>query len=631
MALPFQDRQRPDEATNRYHSFRNDFDTVTVLGFSSYVHPNQIVDFFTSKEGHCWCVSINNYPPRVVLRFSSPIVAQRIVLRYDNANVFGQRLRVVPASIHREQENERNILQPVRISPALYGSYTPRIFPKHVQPNSMAMSVVNNGTSFLKLAKVFLVQKALQDGKIQNPRKIETPLLQNQGFQSPMLGNTPNRSTLLDTRHQNYNKNNPWKPSSCTGNLQKNTSKESLTSKSKADEKSSLAGNKKTANDCDEGIRSKDQTIINKEEDKKVKEEEKGVVNIIKKGSQISDGPFIRRKRRRKSRGRKKNSISSNTAADFKNSCSKADLPADKKIVKGNEVLMKETKQSVGVEVKCPTSGEKEIDARCRKTAQSSGKNCGIMAAVSDNNDNHTERKTLTHSDNSHTKTRDQCEENNVNVSDIKSSNCPVDGSRNKCDKDECKQSVIVNKESNTAKNCCLYNKDDGSGLGTTKKCSTDSSYKKFSGGNKSDKADQQSSGAGMYTSKGKGCGKNNESSKSMPKDKGFLKSSMTNISQETNTNGDGIRTSITKGKLEATHGFPKASGNKNSVPQRNMATEKHWVNTSRGKGSQKRNQSDVAGLKKISRVKVTAITNVSQNILRAVLRTTAILWERIQ
>ena len=56
-----------------------------------------------------------------------------ISTRYDNVDVYGQRLRVVPASINWEQENERNVPQPVSISPSLYSSYTPRIFPRQVQ------------------------------------------------------------------------------------------------------------------------------------------------------------------------------------------------------------------------------------------------------------------------------------------------------------------------------------------------------------------------------------------------------------------------------------------------------------------------------------------------------------------
>ena len=255
--------------------------------------------------------------------------------------------------------------------------------------------------------------------------------------------------------------------------------------------------------------------------------------------------------------------------------------------MKGNEGLMRETEQSVGV--KCPTVADEdsEKDSKCRKAAQNFGTNSGIATSLTENNYNSPETKTLTHSGESHAKTKEECQKNNVNVSGIKSSNCLVDGGKNECEKDECKQSVSVNKESDATKYNPLHNWNGGSSI--TEKCSTDSSQNR-SGGHESNKA-ERSSGAGKDSPKEKGCSKNNGSSGNISKIKGLRKGSMKDFSQETNSNDDSIKTSIAR---EAKHGFPKADGTMSGEAQRNMATEKHCVTTSGAEGSQKQNQNDV-------------------------------------
>ena len=315
MAHAFQSNcNQPFEAPRFGRNFGINFDTVVVSGFSRHVKPKQIVDFFTLEEGHCACVSTKSDPPSVLLRFRSPVIAQKVLMRYNNADLHGQKLQVLPSNnwhstIPGVASRSTNVLPLMQNNACIP---TPNILPRPVQvPPSL--SEIPRVASILNLAKALHLfpKNNLQRNAFLHDNT-QTSLSQRKLSSS---GHSP-----CSNRQRNGDKGNSGKANKCLGNGSRNADK----------------GSPRTGNPNDKHTVEKAQETAHKEIDvKKCPKNQSDKKNLELKG------PVIRRKRLRKRTKdvNVRNSKRSRTAVVCKTS-SEVTYSGDQNMEKSDEISL---------------------------------------------------------------------------------------------------------------------------------------------------------------------------------------------------------------------------------------------------------------------------------------------------
>ncbi|CAB4018802.1 Hypothetical predicted protein [Paramuricea clavata] len=353
MAQPFQNiRQRPFEAQTFRRNFGNNFDTVVVSGFSRYIRAKQIVDFFILKEGDCVCVSTKSDPPSVLLRFSSPVVAENVVLRYNNADVYGQKLKVFPSN-NWHSVSPQISLQSAEIPPLMGNNAhipTPKTPSRRVQAPSFLDVQPVIGTSILNLA--LLIQKnnlnASNNSIVESQWKSQT--------RSPQRNFPPSRRSPPDNQQRNVtDRRSACRPSDIrAGRVQRNADKDP------------------TSNRRDKN------TLVKKQETaQKVSHTEKCPKDQgIKRNEEIK-GPVVRRRRLGR-RNREKDIERAIQTAVSKDS-SRVVSSAGKNMNKSDSSSLQKTPHDVGKEKpNCSTNNNKNNETGIKATIEKPFDGCKI-------------------------------------------------------------------------------------------------------------------------------------------------------------------------------------------------------------------------------------------------------------